>query len=306
MRYIPMVRLTLTAALIGLAAPAPAHAQFGKLIKKAKHAMDPAKSDSAQRTAGNDGSMRRPAEMVDLTSARVGGLIDGLQAKLHFVTTVDGIGLAAMNERLETIEQHLPTVDPNQETRYDNAVSDHQTCMEKTLEEVARSHQSEREAAAMSSAFDRDKAMKIGTWMQKIQEARQRGDTAEANRVQGEMQREISAPYLAMAHQDSAEAQKRCGPAPVKPADLAALDSLRAERDTLSERIRAVQNDADSLAAERSGMTRRQFDMAKERVLSYLGGSKQGLDKVELNALDARHDEIERLAVALHTQGVSW
>src|SRR5690242_17133462 len=85
MRYMSMIRLGLAAALIGLAAPAPAHAQFGKLMKKAKHAMDPAKSDSARGTAADDASMRRPAGMVELTSARVGGLIDGLQAMLHLV-----------------------------------------------------------------------------------------------------------------------------------------------------------------------------------------------------------------------------
>ena len=96
MRYMSMIRLGLAAALIGLAAPAPAHAQFGKLMKKAKHAMDPAKSDSARGTAADDASMRRPAGMVELTSARVGGLIDGLQAKLHLVSTADGIGVAAM------------------------------------------------------------------------------------------------------------------------------------------------------------------------------------------------------------------
>lgn len=301
MRYMPMIRLGLAAAFIGLAAPAPAHAQFGKLIKKAKHAMDPSKAGSTSATA-DEASVSHPAEWLELTSARVGGLIDGLQAKLQLVSAADGIGVAAMNERVHVIDQEMPKIDPLAESRYDNAVGDQKFCMEKTRDTLEQSHQAEMMAMQMQMAHDRQKAMQIGVLLQKAQEARQRGDTAEANRLQ----REMMAPYLAIGQKDSLEAVKRCGPVPVKPTDLARFDSLNAERAKLIERIRAVQIEADSVAAERSGMTRQQFDMAKERVLSYLSGDKQGLDKAELAALDARHDEINRLAIALHKQGASW
>jgi len=301
MRYMSMIRLGLAAALIGLAAPAPAHAQFGKLIKKAKHAMDPSKSGGTSATA-DEASANHPAEWLELTSARVGGMIDGLQAKLHLVSTADGIGVAAMNERAQKIEQELPKIDPEAETRYDNAVGDQKFCMEKTRDTLDQAHQGEATAAAMQMAYNRQSAMQMGALMQKAQEARARGDTAEANRLQHEMM----APMLAIGEKDSLEAVKRCGQVPVKPADLVTYDSLNAAHEQLIERIRAVQNEADSVAAERSGMTRQQFDMAKERVLSYVAGDKQGLDKAELAALNARHDEIDRLATALYKQGASW
>ncbi|HET7584792.1 MAG TPA: hypothetical protein VFK13_07790 [Gemmatimonadaceae bacterium] len=302
MRYTPMVRLALTAALVGLATPATAHAQFGKLIKKAKHAMDPATSDSAQRTAATDGSTRRPAEMVELTSARVSGLIDGLQAKLQIVSAADGIGVAAMNARAQKIEQELPAIDPEAETRYDNAVGDQRFCMEKTRDTLDRAHEGEARAAAMQMATDRQRAMQMGALLQKAQEARARGDTAEATRLQ----RQMMAPMLAIGEKDSLEAIKRCGQVPIKPADLVKYDSLTAAHETLIARIRAVQIAADSVAAERSGMTRQQFEMAKERVLAYVAGDKHGLDTTELAALDARHDEIMRLSAALYKQGASW
>lgn len=301
MRYMSMLRVGLAAAVFGVAAPRPAQAQFGKLIKKAKHAMDPAKSDSAGAAAAG-ASAQHPAEWVELTSARVGGMIDAMQAKLHLVSTADGIGVAAMNERVQQIDQQMPKVEPEAESRYDNAVSDQKFCMEKTRDTLSQSHQSEMMAMQMQMATDRQKAVQTGALLQKMQEARQRGDTAEATRLQ----REMMAPYLAIGQKDSLEALKRCGPVPRKPADLALFDSLNAERAKLTERIRTVQDEADSVAAERSGMTRQQFDMAKERVLAYLGGDKQGLDKAELAALDARHDEIDKVAVALHTQGASW
>jgi hypothetical protein len=297
----PLVRLTLTAALIGLAAPAPAHAQFGKLLKKAKHAVDQAKSDSTSSSA-NEASMNHPPGWLELTNARVGRIIDGLQAKLHLVSTADGIGVAAMNERAQQMEQALPSIDPEAETRYDNAVGDQRFCMEKTRDTLDRAHEGDARAAAMQMATDRQRAMQMGALLQKAQEARARGDTAEATRLQ----RQMMAPMLAIGEKDSLEAVKRCGQVPVKPAELVTYDSLTAAHQTLIERVRAVQIEADSVAAERSGMTREQFDMAKERVLAYVAGDKHGLDRVELAALDVHHDEIMRLSAALYKQGASW
>ncbi|HEX6966916.1 MAG TPA: hypothetical protein VF166_14055 [Gemmatimonadaceae bacterium] len=299
MRYPMLTRAALVpaAVMLALAAPVPAHAQFGKLIKKAKHAV----TSSAPADADADGTpVKFDDTTLELTNARVVAMIAGLQAKLRFVSTADGIGVAAMNERAQTLEQQLPTVDPKEENAYNTAVSDQKFCMEKTLDTLSRAHEGDQRAATMAMAMDRTRMMAM---MQQVQAAMQRGDTAEARRLQLE---QMGAPARAIAQKDSAEAKQRCGPVPAKPADLARFDSLNTAHEQLIERIRAVQSEADSVAAARSGMTREQFDIAKERVLSNLGRYRHGLNKTELAALDAHHDELDKLSGALYRQGASW
>jgi hypothetical protein len=204
--------------------------------------------------------------MLELTGERLDRIVAGLTAKAHTLETADGKGIVELNREAEEASHHLSGPDVSHDAErsaYQNALNRYNECMRQALDELERSHQGERASAAADPAFQRELIERSRQMML----AQQRGDTAEVKRLE----KELMAPYTKAAREDSAQAERRCGPAPVKPRFMVEDDSLLHLSATLFDRIHAAEKLADSVELERSGLERRQLGMALERILRYFG-----------------------------------
>ena len=138
---------------------------------------------------------------------------------------------------------------------------------------------------------------KMAAMAQQMGMAQAKGDTATLYKLQREM-------YAAAGFSegdpkaDTLAADKACGAMPTKPAVLVQIDRLSADENGIRERIRATEERAGAAAVKESGLSARQYDVAKERVEMYLERAKaqsrqRGFSKAELEALGARSAELE-------------
>jgi hypothetical protein len=85
-----------------------------------------------------------------------------------------------------------------------------------------------------------------------------------------------------------------------KPAVLVQIDSLDGVAKQLSEEIRKMEEKASATEVKESGLTERQFFMARERIEAYLSSVKyksqpQGFSATELQALGAERANLEKV-----------
>ena len=150
----------------------------------------------------------------------------------------------------------------------------------------------EWQAKAMSDPAFRDKAVAIGV---KMGEAQARGDTAAFRKLAAEMGLKADDPKP-----DSLAADKACGRPLPKPVVLVQIDSLDGIAKQLSEQIRKIEEKASATEVKESGLTERQFFMARERIEAYLSSVKyksqpQGFSATELQALGAERANLEKV-----------
>ena len=150
----------------------------------------------------------------------------------------------------------------------------------------------EWQAKAMSDPAFRDKAVAIGV---KMGEAQARGDTAAFRKLAAEMGLKADDPKP-----DSLAADKACGRPLPKPVVLVQIDSLDGIAKQLSEEIRKIEEKASATEVKESGLTERQFVMARERIEAYLSSVKyksqpQGFSATELEALGAQRANLEKV-----------
>ncbi len=294
MRFVP---LAVAAGVAAALAPAPAFAQFGKLLKKAKDAATGSPSGAAP-------TVRYDETMLELTGERLDRIVASLMAKAHTLETADGKGIVELNREREKALAGLSTPDAAHEAErsaYQNAMDRRNECMRQALDELDRSRQSEMGSKAMDPAFQQQ----LMERSRQVMLALQRGDTAEAKRLQ----EQLTAPYASAARADSAQAERRCGPAPAKPRFMVEDDSLSQLSRVLFDRIRASELLADSVALERSGLDRRQLGMALERIFLYLGyihargRPEDGFSRTELAALEAHREALKHALDAIDHMG---
>jgi hypothetical protein len=144
----------------------------------------------------------------------------------------------------------------------------------------------------MSDPAFREKAM--GT-AQKIAVAQQRGDTAEMRRLMAE----LNGGSVDDAKVDSVAADKACGPMPAKPGAMVQVEQLDAQANSLSDQIRKLEEASAATEVKESGLTERQYLMARERIEAYLsamkyGSAPRGFGPGELAALGARRADLEK------------
>lgn len=157
---------------------------------------------------------------------------------------------------------------------------------------AAEQRQKEFQQKAMSDPAFRDKAMAAA---QKMALAQQKGDTAEMKRIMAELGGVADDPKA-----DSLAADKTCGPAPAKPAAMAQVEQLDAQANSLTDEIRKLEQKSADTEVRESGLTERQFLMARERVEAYLSALKyksepRGFSANELQALGDRRADLEKV-----------
>jgi hypothetical protein len=106
------------------------------------------------------------------------------------------------------------------------------------------------------------------------------------------MQRELAAIGGFKVDVDSSRADAQCGKPAPKPQRLVDWEANDAELRTLGARVREAEMAGGTEAVAASGLTARQFDIARERIESFVREGQMGFSAVERDALTPRRAEL--------------
>jgi hypothetical protein len=86
---------------------------------------------------------------------------------------------------------------------------------------------------------------------------------------------------------------------PAKPAAMSQVEQLDAQANSLGDQIRTLEETSAATEVQESGLTERQFLMARERIEAYLSAMKynsqpRGFSPGELAALGSRRADLEK------------
>jgi hypothetical protein len=287
-RALALGALTCFAAALIAAVPAPAHAQFGKLLKKAK--------EQVSNNPSSDPSVPHYDETtIELGPDQVAQVIKGLQAEQQVLEGTNGNSLQAITQHAEAVDKQLDamyTSDGNERETYNNEVNRINTCRSDVMDRRQQQNQAKFQAQAASPEF-RAKYMQLAHDMAMAQA---KGDTAGVRKIREQMIASASPDVKA----DTAAADKECGRPPAEPRRLVVEDSLRALGVQLHDEMRERQQRAATAGVRGSGLTDLQYATARERIVGYLratqsGGRVRGFSQKELDALNAQSAELKRL-----------
>ena len=276
-----------------------ASAQLGGLVRKARDkVVENQVEKQVVKRASDPGAPPTFDEVtVELTSERVAQMIKGLTAgravlasREPLVSRRDVVG--TKSDELST--QNHKLIKAYRENYYENERC-RNTAMHASAEKrraVADKEMKEWQAKALSDPAFRDRAVAIGV---KMGEAQARGDTAAFMRLAREMGLKPDDPKP-----DTLAADQACGRPPAKPAVLAQIDSLDGIAKELTGQIRKVEEKSAATEVTESGLTERQFFMARERIEAYLSSVKykskpSGFSAPEMEALGARRADLEKV-----------
>jgi hypothetical protein len=306
-------RRGLAVAVIGsLALSLPLHnasAQIGGLMRKAR---DKAIEQQVEKrtntvTAPNastaGGAPKYDDVTLELTSDRVAQVLRGLAAGRAVLDGANGSpSRASLTARRDDASRKSAALsDANNKTfdayyvKRDDAQrcrNDAERASSQKRQQANEQKQKEFQAKAMSDPAFREKVMAIS---QKMAVAQQRGDTAEVRRLMVQ----LNGGSADDAKTDSTAADKACGSMPAKPAAMVQVEQLDAQVSSLADEIRKLEETSAAAEVKESGLTERQYLMARERIEAYLSAVKyksqpRGFGPGELEALGARRADLEK------------
>jgi hypothetical protein len=297
------------AVVASLALPLPFHsasAQLGGLVKKARDRVVEQQVEKSTNAAVASSPSAAPTFddiTLELTTERVAQLVRGLTAGRAVLDGASGSPSRASLEtrREETSRKRVALSDANAQVfnAYSVKRDENQRCRNDAIralrdkrQQAFEQKQKEFQAKAMSDPAFRDKAMATA---QKIAVAQQRGDTVEMRRLMVELGGVADDPKA-----DEVAADIKCGKEPAKPAAMVQVEQLEAEEAKLTAQVRQAEEKAQATEVKESGMTERQFFMARERLEAYLSSVKYksqpgGFSAAELEALNARRADLEKV-----------
>lgn len=334
MRLIMFTRAVLAAAVVSaIAAPAPAHAQFGRMIKKAKEKVVGQKDSSA---TGADASAGAPAgsssfgapkfdaDVIELTPAVLDRVMHGMSVEVSMLkmNAVKGKKLSddveAANKEYDQLASQHPYADRMAWEESNRKISE---CISDAVEKLKEQRQGEAQARVMGDPAVRQKMMELS---KKASAAAQSGDTVASKKIMGELE----ALVYPFAKEDSATARKQCGTPPAKPAWLVRQEALQERRSDLADQLRDLDGQARDTAIVVTGqggggtsggaggqsagqLTPKQYSLALERLVGWAAatepGSKSGASytrmarysPTELEAMKGKETELRALTTEL-------
>jgi len=283
-----------------------ASAQLGGLAKRARDRMidQQVEKRTTAAVASDPGAPPRFDDVtLELTSDRVAQIVRGLSAGRAVLEGGNGAPSraqlvarrdAASQQRAALSDQNAKAFDAYYQKRdaAQRCRNDAETASRQKRQQGTDQRQKEFQAKAMSDPAFREKAMAVA---QKIAVAQQRGDTVEMRRLMAEMGAVADDPRA-----DSLAADKTCGSMPAKPAAMVQMDQLDAQANALTGQIRQLEEKSATIEVKESGLTERQFLMARERVEAFLSAVKyksqpRGFSAGELEALGGRRADLEKV-----------
>ena len=286
-------RLAIGACLVALATPAPARAQLGGLIKKAKKSVEQHQQDPNARPSSAFGP--------ELTEQTITGVLRGLAAQNRLLDQRDSLARqrdALLTARGALVENHDAEIDA-----YQTGTEKNRDCRAGVLERESEAMQAKMAIASQQLMSDPAKLAKFQKDMMAVQtkaaQLMQKGDTTGAVELQIAFARQIAG-VAGTPKADSAKADQECGPAPTKPGWMVQGDADAARADTLAARMRDLETQANDAAIRESGLPAAQFAQARERIVNWFRGGRdnnhlQQFGKAELNLFHEHQAQIEKL-----------
>ncbi len=277
-------RLAILSLALALAAPLPANAQLGGLMKKARKAMQ---------------HQDNPASGGSLTDALVRSTLKGIEAQLPILNQRDAMSKqrdAAVTERSKLFDAHS-----GEGEAYSDADSKNAICRDSVFTLISDQRQADMANMGQQIAADPQKRAALMqqemAMQQKAQQMMQSGDTAGARKFQMQAAMAMAGVDLKA---DTAKVDKACGRPPAKPAWLVKADDDADLADTLNARMQRVEEKAVSDGIRASGLTADQFNQVRERIVTWWaqqGGPNpnEGFTKEEVAILGSHRAEIEKL-----------
>jgi hypothetical protein len=288
-------RITVFILAAMIAAPlAPANAQFGSLIKKAKQAVT---KDTATTAVSNTSSAALVTGTL-VTSTQLDALLRGLAARIPIIAQRD----EQMRIRKELEDKKLKLQDANGAAigAYQNQDRLVQDCQGPVIKAEEEKHKGELAGKMMQMMSNPAQAAKFQqdqlAAMQKSQELAAKGDTAGSNAAQASFWKSIGIDL----RPDTIVAEKRCGKRPQPPAAVAKIDDIYKQIKTTWDKQREIEPRIGPAGAAAAGMTLEQWALTYERLVDwYIScGKKPNCSRVTPaeNALfQQRRAEIEKL-----------
>lgn len=239
------MRSLLIAALVGcaLAAPEPAHAQFGKLGNKIakKAGVAPAGPNEQVKT----GKVSFDEHVLEITDDRVSQLLKGLEAEKLMAARVE----KQDTEGIERRNQAKQDAHAKQRDAYDRK--------RETWEQCAEPEQKKAEAESEAYAKTLDNPAAMQKLQERLKAAQAKGDMAEIRRITDSVSKvgmQAASKGQNASDEMTSAIRTKCGEPPVEPADAEKPEPMLTFND-----IRVAGIDA-------SGMTDRQYAIMRERV----------------------------------------
>lgn len=332
MRLGIVTRAVLAAAVVSaMAVPVPAHAQFGKLLKKAKEKVtgdkDSSAATSGESATASSGSLRFGApkfdeNMIELTPSVVDRMLLGMAAEARVAQKSGAQGekinaeIAAVGKEYDQLQsQHSSS----EQSAWQDANYTIEQCIGDELQKREEKNEGEMQARIMSDPVARQKMVELS---QRAGVEMQRGDSVAAKKTMAEVQ---ALTYPSMK-EDSAAARKKCGTPAPKPAWMVREEALNQRQSDLADQLRKLDGQARDTAlkvvalgnaggggggggggAAGAPINAVQYSLALERMIGWAAatepGSKSGTSyarmakysATELDALKARDADVRKL-----------
>lgn len=254
---------------------AAANAQFGGLIKKAKQTIT---HDTTPTVKTDHASAVPVTNVAPVTSERLDAMLKGFTAQIPIyqqratqVKLVKQLG----DRRVALLDANKGAIESYQ-TRNNNWTS----CMHVALQDAQQGHAGEIQAKTMQMMSDPSKAAAFvqdqQAAMQKSMALRNKGDTAGADAVMGDMMKKMGIDM----HADTVVAERKCGAQPAKLGVMAQVDDLLKQEKAAEEQQRALERRAAEVGATAAGMSVQEFGLSRElqlrRLSSWLNSCHAG------------------------------
>jgi hypothetical protein len=305
-----MTSLTRRCSLIAvcafvLAAPSPASAQFGGLIKKAKEKVAEKGVEKAAEKATDKMGPVAPGEQ--LSEDLLGKVITGAQAADRMLGERDRVQAA----REVKNKDFSALLDKNQpiHSAYDQANSKITECRSSAFSSLEEARSARYEARMKTLESDpalMGKTQLIATkYASRMAEAQQKQDPVLLQKVQMEMINEITGTdVFGDLKKDSTTVNSKCGKVPALPAALAQEEKLRKDIAAADDSIRTLEAKAVNVGAQASGLEQVRYLQLKERALSIMNrmagqGAQVKYGEEEMDAVKKRLPDLEKVKRAL-------
>ena len=295
----------IAALAFALAAPTPASAQFGGLIKKAKEKVAEKGVEKAAEKATDKLGPVAPGEQ--LTDDILGKVITGAQVADRMLGERDRVQAAreAKNKDFSAL------LDKNQPVHaaYDQANSKITECRSSAFSTLEDARQEKYDSQIKKLQADPNMMGKYQLIAMKyskpMAEAQQKQDPALLQKVQMEMIKEVvgSDPFADMK-KDSATVTAKCGKVPALPPALAQEEKMRKDIAIADDSIRTLEAKAVNAGAQASGLEQIRYLQLKERALSIMNrvagqGAQVKFGDEEIEAVKKRLSDLEKVKRAL-------
>lgn len=265
-----MIRSIIRATVVLACVSTVAHAQFGRLIKKAQEKVETKAENKAE-----DAIPAKPLEGDPLTESTLVAVLKGLSLEIESKDKTKQLWTASEAKAKEVNEAERAAGD--EPDKWHRASRDIESCVGRSISESEKIHEKElpQKMMALNSGKDNTAVIaKMNAIGKRMADAQAKGDTPAFQKALAEYGKMFGVDPA----KDSAVAYAKCGNLPAKPASMVKLERLKAEVDQLTEERRAAEAEIGGRAAKASGIPADKYALARERLLTWYseGRGKNG------------------------------